>query len=57
MATTVIQNVNGHTVGEGLVQWWPTLLPVVTLVLLTRLFRQGRDRWRRAWLDRTDPAS
>jgi hypothetical protein len=51
MATTVIQNVNGHTEGEAQVQWWPILLPIVTLLLLRRLFRRGRYRWRRAWLD------
>ena len=43
-------------VGYQLV-WWPILVPIVTLVLLGLVFRQGRGMWRRAWLDRTDPAS
>lgn len=45
LLTGFTSSANGHS------SWLPILLPVVALVLLTRLFRQGRNRWRRAWLD------
>ena len=34
------------------VQWWPFVVPVVAGLLLSRVFRQGRHLWRRAWLER-----
>lgn len=34
------------------VQWWPFVVPVVAGLLLIGVFRQGRQLWRRAWLER-----
>jgi hypothetical protein len=32
--------------------WWPIVVPVIVIVVLYRVFRQGRRLWRQAWLDR-----
>jgi hypothetical protein len=44
------------TMAPGLVsyqvQWLPLVVPIVVGLLLFRVFRQGRQRWRRAWLER-----
>jgi hypothetical protein len=34
------------------VQLWPIFAPLVAGLLLSRVFRQGRQLWRRAWLER-----
>lgn len=45
-----------ETVTPGMVsyqlQWWPVVVPVVAGFLLYWVFRQGRQLWRRAWLER-----
>ena len=57
MASAFIRNFTGPNMVGAQIQWWPILLPLAPLGLVLLLFRQGRSLWRRAWLDRTDPAS
>jgi hypothetical protein len=52
MASAFTRNFTGPNMMGVQIQWWPILLPIATLVLLSLLFRQGRGLWRRAWLDR-----
>jgi hypothetical protein len=34
-------------------RWWPIVVPVLVVVLLSGVFRQGRQLWRQAWLERS----
>jgi hypothetical protein len=49
-----------ETMAPGVVsyqlRWWPIVVPIAVGLLLSRVFRQGRHLWRRAWPERDGAA-
>ena len=52
ISSAFVQRTTSPGQGSDSVRWLPVALPIAVALLLAGVFRQGRQLWRRAWLER-----